>query len=153
MAALKDDAKLFIVQRLACFDTPSQVSKAIKEEMGLIVTPQQAECYNPNRKIGKDLSEKWKRVFEETRKTFLDNTSDIGISHKAVRLRTLQRMAEKAESQGNMVLAATLLEQAAKECGDAFTNKHKVDHTSSDGSMAPKPSVIELVAPGDNGKN
>ncbi|WP_237143578.1 hypothetical protein [Phyllobacterium zundukense] len=32
-------------------------------------------------------------------------------------------MAEKAETQGNMVLAANLLEQAAKEVGDAFTNR------------------------------
>jgi hypothetical protein len=32
-------------------------------------------------------------------------------------------MAEKAENHGNMVLAANLMEQAAKEVGDSFTNR------------------------------
>jgi hypothetical protein len=44
-----------------------------------------------------------------------------------------------------MALAATLIEQAAKECGDAYTNRQKVEHTSPDGSMTPKPTVIQLL--------
>lgn len=35
MATLKDNVKLFIVQALACFDTPSQVVEAVKQEFGL----------------------------------------------------------------------------------------------------------------------
>ncbi|TWA45903.1 uncharacterized protein DUF2280 [Sinorhizobium medicae] len=42
-------------------------------------------------------------------------TASIAISHRAVRLRGLQRMAEKAEIQGNIVLAASLMKQAAEE--------------------------------------
>ncbi len=34
MATLTDDVKAFIVQALACFDTPSQVVDAVKEEGG-----------------------------------------------------------------------------------------------------------------------
>lgn len=30
-----------------------------------------------------------------------------------------------------MALAASLMEQAAKECGDAYTNKHKVEHSGA----------------------
>jgi hypothetical protein len=32
--------------------------------------------------------------------------------------------------------------------GDEWQDKREVDHTSSDGSMSPKPTVIEFVAPG-----
>jgi hypothetical protein len=45
----------------------------------------------------------------------------------------------------NMALAASLMEQAAKECGDAYSNKQKVEHTSPDGSMSPRPTTIRLV--------
>jgi hypothetical protein len=45
----------------------------------------------------------------------------------------------------NMALAASLMEQAAKEVGDAYSNKQKVEHTSPDGSMSPRPTTIRLV--------
>lgn len=37
MPALNDDQKLFIVQALACFDTPTQVIEAVKQEFGVEV--------------------------------------------------------------------------------------------------------------------
>ena len=37
MAALKSDVKAFIVQALACFDTPTQVSQAVKQEFDIDV--------------------------------------------------------------------------------------------------------------------
>ncbi|MQX92772.1 DUF2280 domain-containing protein [Sinorhizobium meliloti] len=37
--------------------------------------------------------------FEETRKTFLEDTATIAISHRAVRLRALQRMADRRRSR------------------------------------------------------
>jgi hypothetical protein len=47
MAALKDEVKRFIVQSLACFDTPSQVAQAVKDTFGLEVSRQQCEFYDP----------------------------------------------------------------------------------------------------------
>ena len=120
---LSEGVKTFIVQSLACFDTPSVVVDAVRKEFGETITRQSVEGYDPNKKAGCNISGKWKSLFEETRKTFLEDTATIAISHRAVRLRALQRMAEKAESQGNMVLAANLMEQAAKEVGDSFTNR------------------------------
>jgi hypothetical protein len=43
------------------------------------------------------------------------------------RLRTLQRLADRAEAQGNIALAAQLVVQAAKEVGDVFTNRQRID--------------------------
>lgn len=142
MARLTADQKLFIVQRVACFDSPTVVAKAVREEYGVEVSRQVVEGYDPTKYAGRNLAGKYKGVFEETRKAFLEDTSGIAISHKAVRLRTLQRMAEKAESMGNMVLAKDLLEQAAKEAGDAYTNRRVLDHNNPDGNLAP---VINLT--------
>lgn len=131
---LPDEVKTSIVQQLACFDPPSSVVKAIKEEFDLVVTPQQVEAYDPGKRAGRSLSEEYRSLFAATREAFLADTAAIGISHKVVRLRTLARLAEKAERVGNMALVASLLEQVAKECGDAFTNKRKVEATGKDGA-------------------
>jgi len=126
MAALPEHIKLHIVQALACFDTPSQAAKNVNEEFKVIVSPQQCERYDPTKRAGSVLSEKYRLIFLETRKTFLEDTSSIGVSHRSVRLRTLQRMIERAERQGNLALTAQLLEQVAKEAGDSYTNRQKV---------------------------
>jgi len=107
-AKLSDEVKTYIVQALACFDSPSVVAAAVKKEFGVDVS------HDAN-KAASGLAPKWKALFGETRKTFLEDTATIAISHRAVRLRGLQRMAEKAEIQGNIVLAASLMKQAADE--------------------------------------
>ncbi|MBK5566893.1 DUF2280 domain-containing protein [Ensifer sp. SSB1] len=123
---LTDEVKTYIVQALACFDSPSVVASAVKKDFGLDVSRQLVESHDPNKKAASGLAPKWRVLFEETRKAFLEDTASIAISHRAVRLRALQRMAEKAETSGNMVLAASLMEQAAKEVGDSYTNRREV---------------------------
>lgn len=151
---LTDGVRTFIVQSLACFDPPSVVVTAVKKEFGLTVTPQSVEAYDPTKRAGRNLSAKWRAIFEETRKAFLEDTSKIAISHRAVRLRALQRMAEKAESMGNMALAAQLHEQAAKECGDAYSNRHKLEHTGKDGKDLPAPAApVTIFQLPDNGRS
>lgn len=123
---LTNEQKTYVVQALACFDGPSAVAKALKEDFGVTITPQAIECYDPNKRAGRGLADKWRAIFEETRSAFLEDTSQIGISHRAVRLRTLQRMVVRAETIGNLVLAKDLLEQAAKEVGNAYTNRREL---------------------------
>lgn len=133
MAALKGEVKAFIVQSLACFDTPSHVVEAVKKEFGLTITRQQVESHDPTKANGKGLAQKWVDMFNVTRDRFQNETSDIPIANKAYRLRALDRMMMKAETMRNMALAASLIEQAAKECGDAYTNKHKFEHSGPNG--------------------
>jgi len=118
-----------IVQRLARFDTPGQVVKAMKADYGLGLSPQRVQFYDPTSKNGAALSDELKALFAETRKKFLDDLESIPIANKAVRLRRLDRMATLAEERGNMVLAADLGERAAKEIGGAYTNKHEHKHS------------------------
>lgn len=145
MATLKGEVKAFIVQSLACFDTPSQVVELVKKEFGLSITRQQVESHDPTKANGRGLAQKWVELFHETRKRFQTELSDIPIANKAYRLRALDRMMTRAEGMRNMALAASLMEQAAKEVGDAYSNKQKVEHTSPDGSMSPRPTTIRLV--------
>jgi hypothetical protein len=119
---LDDAARAFVVQQLAMFDAPSVVAAAVRQEFDITITPQSLEFYDPTKRAGAKLALKWKTLFEATRKAFIADSAEIGISHRTVRLRALQRMAGVAEKQGNLALAANLLEQAAKEMGDAYTN-------------------------------
>ncbi|MDW9680672.1 DUF2280 domain-containing protein [Sinorhizobium meliloti] len=151
-AKLSDEVKTYIVQALACFDSPSVVAAAVKKEYGADVSRQLVESHDPNKKAGSGLAPKWKTLFEETRKTFLEDTATIAISHRAVRLRALQRMAEKAETQGNMVLAASLMKQAAEEVGNAYTNRREL--TGKDGKDLPVPvSPVTIFQLPDNGRS
>lgn len=129
---LSDEVKTFIVEALACFDTPKIVSAAVKAEFEIVVARQAVEAYDPTKRQGKALSDKLKAHFEKTRKAFLEQTDAIPIAHKAVRLRTLDRMARLSEERGNYVLAGQLNEQAAKEVGDAYTNTRNLKHDVSD---------------------
>lgn len=123
MAALQNDVKAFIVQALACFDTPSQVVEAVQKEYGVSITRQQVETHDPTKTSGKCLAKRWVTLFNDTRNRFRQNTAEIPIANRAYRLRALGRMAEKAEGMKNMALATQIIEQAAKETGDVYVNR------------------------------
>ena len=133
MATLKAEVKAFIVQSLACFDTPSQVVEAVKKEFKLDITRQQVESHDPTKANGRGLARKWVELFNESREQFQTKISNIPIANKSYRLRALDRIATKTESMKNFALTAQLIEQAAKECGDSYTNKLKVESTGANG--------------------
>ncbi|MBF1959131.1 DUF2280 domain-containing protein, partial [Klebsiella pneumoniae] len=114
-------------------DTPSQVVELVKKEFGLSITRQQVESHDPTKANGRGLAQKWVELFHETRKRFQTELSDIPIANKAYRLRALDRMMNNAEKMRNIALATEIIEQAAKECGDAYTNKHKFEHSGPNG--------------------
>ncbi|WDG52485.1 DUF2280 domain-containing protein [Pseudomonas chlororaphis] len=127
MATLKNEVKSFIVQALACFDTPSQVVDSVKNEFGVVVTRQQVETHDPTKAAGKGLAIKWQTLFHDTRKRFREDTAEIPIANRAYRLRAMNRFVERAEGMKNIVLAMQILEQAAKECGDVYVNRQRKD--------------------------
>lgn len=145
MAAISSEVKAFIVQALACYENPAKVIELVKEEFKVTISRQQVSAYDPSNAMAKSLSKKWVDLFNTTRARFQNEISDIPIANKAYRLRTLDRMATSTEKMKNFALTAQLIEQAAKEVGDAYTNRQKVEHTSPDGSMTPKPTTIRLV--------
>jgi len=144
MATLSNDVKAFIVQALACFDTPSQVATAVREEFGIEVTRQQCESHDPTKYAGRDLAKRWRVLFDDTRRRFREETADIPIANRAHRLRTLGRMAEKAEGMRNLALTAQLLEQAAKEVGDVYVNRQTKAEMPHD-DLPPTRVQVEVV--------
>ena len=150
MAALNTKVKAFIVRGLATYMTPSEVVDAVKQEFdGLEVTRQQVSKYDPDKASGINLSDKWKQLFVKHRKDFNNEIDSIPIANKAYRLTMLDNMVRDAFESKNRPLVAKLLEQAAKEVGEVFTNRHKVNHSSQGNvnSTTPKPTVIRLTAP------
>lgn len=144
MAVLQNDVKAFIVQALACFDTPSQVVEAVQKEYGVTVTRQQVETHDPTKASGKGLAKRWVTLFEDTRKRFREETAEIPIANRAYRLRALGRLVEKAETMRNLSLTAQLLEQAAKEVGDVYVNRQpKPD--DQPGDLVPASIRVEVV--------
>lgn len=121
MAALTEEQKVFIVQRVAMFDSPQTITNALKEEFGIDVPRQRIEDYDPSKRP--NIPKKRKELHDATRAAFLEEAAKEPVAHRAVRIRRLARMADKAEGKGNFVLAKDLLEQIAKEVGDHYTNR------------------------------
>lgn len=130
MATLNNKVKAFIVQGLATYMTPTEVAEAVKQEFSIDIKRQQVACYDPNAAAGINLSKTWKDLFQQFRDDFNNDIQAIPIANKAYRLRMIDRMARDAEKSKNRPLAASLLEQAAKEVGDVYTNKKALDHTT-----------------------
>ncbi|UXY55377.1 DUF2280 domain-containing protein [Pseudomonas tohonis] len=142
MAALNGEVKAFIVQALACFDTPSQVAEQVKKEFGIEVSRQQVESHDPTKYAGRGLAKKWAELFQQCRQQFREQTADIPIANRAYRLRALGRFVEKAEGMRNISLAMQALEQAAKECGDMYVNRQARAEAPPDDAP---PTAVEVT--------
>lgn len=118
--------KVFVVQCLARFMTPTEIETVLLEDHNLKVTRQAIAKYDPTTATGKDLGEEFKKVFEAARAAFITDISHIDVSHQSFRLRRLSELARKAEEDGKDVVAAAHYEQAAKEMGGMFTNRREI---------------------------
>jgi hypothetical protein len=145
MAKLTHEQKSFIVKELAMYCSPAQVADRVKDEYGLVVTRQQVHEYNPLAVHKKPVAKEWREMFEKTRAEFLKKNENTAVVHRSYRLRQLDQWVRDAERRGNIPLAAQLLEQAAKEVGNAFTNRHEL--TGKGGKpLIPEPQpTIEQV--------
>jgi hypothetical protein len=120
---LKPEHKLFVVQCLARFMTPSEVVEAVRENCGVEITRQSIEGYDPAKAAGRALDEELKLVFYRTRKKFISEFLNVDIAHRAFRLAELSKLYHAAAAKGKDVMAAGFLEQAAKEVGGIYINR------------------------------
>lgn len=123
MAALKEPVKIFIVQALACRDTPQEVAELVKQEFGIITDRMQCASYDPTKAAGRNLSKKFRDLFEETRKKFDEGLIDIPIANKHYRMKQYDKLLNKTK---NTVTALKIMEQAAKDSGGLFTNRKEI---------------------------
>jgi hypothetical protein len=121
MPTLSDEIKGFIVVGLAHFDSPSRVAEAVKSTFGVELTRRHVYAYDP--RCTQPPAPRWRELHAATRAAFLREVGEIGVAHKTVRLRMLDRMARHAERRHYMGLACTILDQAAKESRGLFDDK------------------------------
>lgn len=127
MARLTTEAKTYIVTQLACFATPSDVQAGLLEAFGLEVAKSSIVYYDPTTAAGAaELADEWRELFETTRRRYSDELTAIPIATRGWRLRQLARLYEKAEAMRNYLLAAALLEQAARDAGGSYTNQREL---------------------------
>ena len=123
---LTKDIQIYIVQQLAMYEKPQVVVGLVKEFFNKEISLNAVIYYRGD---NPDLPTEWKDLFDLTRKNFLETVSDIPIANKSFRLRELDRLYhnQKNSKLENPIEARATLEQAAKESGDAFTNKRIID--------------------------
>jgi len=124
MAALTESQKVYVIQALACFMSPTETADAVMERFGIEIKRQHVQHYDPT--VGPPPAQKWIDLFWESRKKYLEETEGIPIAYKAYRLRELQKMHDEAMRISNYPLSREVLEQAAKEMGDAYTNRKQI---------------------------
>jgi len=121
MPTLTDEIKAFIVRGLARFDTPSRVAAAVKSNFGVEISRRHVHAYDP--KCAQPPAQRWQELHATTRAAYLSELAEIGIAHKAFRLRALDRMVRDAMKHRYPDRAQALLEQAAKESRGLFDAK------------------------------
>lgn len=129
MAALKEPVKIFIVQALACRDTPQEVAEQVLQEFGVKIDRKQCQSYDPTKAAGKNLSKKFIELFHKTRADFDAGLIDIPIANKHYRLKQYQKHLEK--NARNTVMSLSIMKQAAQDLGGQFTNRQEI--TGKDG--------------------
>lgn len=142
MAALKEPVKIFIVQALACRDTPQEVADQVLQEFGVKIDRKQCQLYDPTKAAGKNLSKKFVELFHKTRADFDAGLIDIPIANKHYRLKQYQKQLER--NAKNTVMSLKILEQAAKDCGGQFTNKQEI--TGAGGGPIQNENTVVVTA-------
>lgn len=147
MAKLNMELKLYIVRALAVYNTPTEVLALIKDDFGITdLKPQNIEAYNPTVRAGKDLSQKLRDEFFETRKEFNDAPKNIPISNLAYRQMRRQKLIDGPLGKNPKVLNEAL-EQAAKDEGGAYTNRKEL--TGLNGAPIQQESTTTVIATPD----
>jgi hypothetical protein len=115
---LNETQKAYVVRRLAAYDRPLVIARDLAREFGVTITPQTVGQYHPD--SGRRLAQRWKDLFAQARAAHLAGTADIGVTRKAVRIRSRERLAHEAWDAGRFKHASDILDAIAKDVGDAF---------------------------------
>lgn len=125
MAKLSTAHKRLIVMRLAAYTPPSEVVAELREA-GVEVKAHQVVYYDPAT-AHTELAQEWRDLFARTREAVLKDVASIAIAQKTIRLRELNQLYLRAKAGKNIVLALDVLERAAKEMGEAYSNKRIIE--------------------------
>ena len=115
--------KHFIVVRLAQFERPRDIARALKENLGVEVSMPGILCYDPTTAQGRFLSDDWTQLFWKVRQNLLNMLEDtVPIACFAYRLNSIQKIIDANENDPYLVLKA--LKLAAKDA-EGYFYKHR----------------------------
>ena len=140
-ANLTDAIREQIVIRLACDESVVTIQEWLTEEHEITLSARAINNYRPTQ-YAVPMARRWHELYEATRKAFVAETISIPIAHRAYRVRELGELYNKAKKAGDLPVAASFLEQAAKEMGNVFTNVSR-----SGGMVAHVVGTIEDFTP------
>jgi hypothetical protein len=142
---LTTEVQRFIVQRLACYESPSEVLAAVKVTFNIKISPSHVVYYDPMSATA-NLAQEWRELFSQTRAAFVQAIGNIAIAQRAVRLQRLDHLYHGALKAKRYALAGDLLEQAAKEMGGIYTNRRELTAHSPPYSIprTPQAKIAEL---------
>ena len=122
---LTNEQKTYVVRRLAEYDKPTAIALGLKEVFGVTISHQAVEHYDPERPAGHDLAQKWRDLFWQARRAFIESIADVGTMLKPVRMHIRERMALQEWEAGRCKIANEILDSIAKEAGGAFVTRHE----------------------------
>jgi hypothetical protein len=126
---LSDEVKAFIVRGLARYETPSRVAAAVQTNFGIEIDRRQVFAYDPAG--SRPPAQRWIDLHAATRAKFMGAMAEIGIAQKLVRVRMLDRYANRADGNNQMERAAAFMAQAAKECGGFYERYQRPTATAA----------------------
>lgn len=121
MAELTHQQKREVTLMLACFKKPAEIVRELRETHGIEATIRQIMSYDVAGAYY-EAGEEFRPLFEAARKAYVHDIAVVPIAQAAFRLNELQKLFDGAVLAKNRVLAASLLEQAAKDSGGVFSN-------------------------------
>ncbi len=134
-APLPTTIKRHVVRALACFDTPSEVVRQVREQFNVQITRASAQRYDPTRVAGETLSEELRTLFFDTRERFIEELEKLPRAHRATRLRRLESVYDEARDKGDRKSALAALALAAREM-EPFTYADDDDGTDPKGEQS-----------------
>jgi hypothetical protein len=139
---LTEQQRIYVVRRLAAYDKPRAIARDLAREYGVTVSHQLVEGYHPGRVAGRRLAPRWKKLFAQERKAFLESLAETGAMYQAVRVGWREGIAHDAWDAGQFKAASDVLDAIAKDIGEAFDHRKKREHFGR--HATPAPATINL---------
>jgi len=123
---LTSASRTFIVQRLACFATCTEVANEVSKTFGIKITASNVQKYDYTKAAGANCARKWVELYDHTRDAFLKHIEKhIPESNKAVRVDHLARASRTYRSNEDFANMADMFERIAKEMGNVHSNRRE----------------------------
>jgi hypothetical protein len=140
---LTEPQKIYIVRRLAAYDSLAVVVRGLKEEFGITVASTMLQHYDPNRRAGRDLAPRFKAMFWKARKAYHDGIRDIGSNYPLVRTNWRGEMAQETWGAGQHKVANQILDSITREVAGAQGKRTAQGHFGLRGG--PRVASVTIV--------